>query len=493
MFSMLISRIRRFVHGAWQSSPLALRLTAWYTIACFSLLASATGLLYIALSANLERDNDLFLADKVHVITALLHDRPNDSEGLHEEIELEAAARQYQPFYIRLLNEQRQAVLTTPGMDGQIHHARFAQASAGKTGRTFRIRSSKGKLFRAVVAEAPVGPPIGKTWAVEVAVDLTQEQALLRRYRLWIWILLAVSSVICPWVGYQIAHRGIRPLKNVVETARRISSATLAQRIPLDEYPVEVATLAKTFNEMLDRLEDSFARLSQFSADIAHELRTPVNNIRGETEVALARSRSVEEYREVLGSCLEESVRLSDLIGSLLFLAQTETPDAHLNVEKVDVCRLLSTVHDYFEAIATDREVALRVECAEGIWTDGDRALLQRALGNLVSNALAHTPPGGSVLLSARPASEGVQLDVADTGVGIPSEALPRVFDRFYRVDPARSPQSGGTGLGLAIVRGIVALHGGRVHIESIVGKGTTVSLLMPQIAAIPEDRAARR
>jgi two-component system heavy metal sensor histidine kinase CusS len=315
-----------------------------------------------------------------------------------------------------------------------------------------------------------------------VAVDLTQEQEVLARHRVWVWAVLAAGLIFCPWVGFVIARRGTAPLRDIAETARHIGSSTLSERIGAEGRPAEIADLADTFNAMLQRLEESFVRLSQFSADIAHELRTPVNNIRGEAEVALARARSADEYRDVLGSCLEETVRLSEVIESLLFLARAESPGDHLKRLPEDIGALLSDVRDYYEAAAAEAGVAIKVNSG-AITGEVDRALLQRAIGNLVSNALAHTPAGGVITLNARQQSGRIRIEIADTGSGIPAEALPRVFDRFYRADPARPRKSGGGGLGLAIVRQIVLLHGGEVQIASQVGRGTAVSVMLPQSA----------
>src|SRR5262249_35260306 len=237
-------------------------------------------------------------------------------------------------------------------------------------------------------------------------------------------------------------------------------------------------------NAMLDRLADSFRRLNQFSADIAHELRTPVNNMRGEAEVALSRARSVDEYREVLTSCLEESVRLSGLITSLLFLARADNPATQLSREPVHVHKELTAVRDYYEAAAGEAKVNLSLMDGEEIMLTVNRGLLQQAIGNLVVNSLAHTPPGGAVTLRAGAENGHVRIEVADTGDGIPAGDLPRVFDRFYRVTQARSSQFGSVGLGLAIVKGIVTLHGGWTEIQSEVGKGTRVALVFPRSAS---------
>ncbi len=270
-------------------------------------------------------------------------------------------------------------------------------------------------------------------------------------------------------------------MEEIATTARRITSSHLGERIAAEGYPYELASLALTFNNMLDGLEDSFERISRFSADIAHDLRTPVNNIRGEAEVALARARTIDEYRDALESSLEEAVRLSDLISNLLFLARTESPLTHLRLERVDVGELLEGVREYYDASAADAGVVLTSAGAnEPVIVELDRTLIQRAVGNLISNAVAHTPEGGTVAIQAHAEAARILIEVSDTGVGIPADALPRVFDRFFRVDPSRSKASGGTGLGLSIVQGFMQLHGGNVEIVSKPGTGTRVTLCMP-------------
>jgi len=201
--------------------------------------------------------------------------------------------------------------------------------------------------------------------------------------------------------------------------------------------------------------------------------------------VALARARTVDEYRDVLGSCLEEAVRLSNLISDLLFLARAESPLTHLHREHVNVAELLDGVRQYYEASAEYGGVSLTTALGpEPVTAELDRTLVQRAVGNLVSNAVAHTPSGGAIILSTT-LGTGVEastvcIEVSDTGEGIPPEALPKVFDRFYRVDASRSQKSGGAGLGLSIVQGIVMLHGGDVEIASQLGQGTRVTLRIP-------------
>lgn len=447
------------------------------------LLATAT--LYMVLRTELDRSTDQFLADKLQVLRTMLRERPNDQDGLREEIELESAARRYEQFYIRLLDEHGAPILTTPGMAEQLDLAEFVSRTRSRPEHSILMAGRRGQAFRITSAAALVGEPPTRSDTIQIAIDISQEEELLTRYRFWFWAIVLMTSVLFPLVGYRIARHGIRPVEEIAATARRITSTNLRERIRAEGYPSELASLAGTFNEMLDRLEQAFEQISRFSADIAHDLRTPVNNIRGEAEVALVRARTVDEYRDVLESSLEETVRLSELIGDLLFLARAESPLTHLHRQRVDVGELLGIVREYYEATASDGGVSLATAAgAEAITAELDRALMLRAVSNLVSNAIAHTPSGGSVTLVASATEAEIRVNVSDTGIGIPAEALPRVFDRFFRVDPSRSKTSGGTGLGLAIVQSIMSLHGGTAEITSQLGQGTCVTLRMPAVAA---------
>ncbi len=472
------------VSRLWRT--LAFRLTAGYALAGLILVILATASLYLVLLSELERSTELFLADKVNVLRTMLRERPDDQDALREEVELETAARRYEHFYIRLLDERNTPLLVTPGMAEEVDLPQLGRRTRTRPDTAIPMKGRHGQAFRVTTSLAPVGSPPTHTNTIQIAIDVSQKEQFLARFRLVFWVIILGTLAIFPVVGYQIARQGIRPVEEMAATARRISSTHLGERILTEGYPFELASLAGTFNEMLDRLEDSFDRISRFSADIAHDLRTPVNNIRGEAEVALARARTIDEYRDALESSLEESVRLSDLIANLLFLARAESPLAHLRRERVNIAELLGGVQEYYEASAADSGISLSTRFGdEPVIAELDKTLMQRAVGNLLSNAVAHTPSGGSVVMAARSESSVIRIEITDTGIGIPPEALPRVFDRFFRVDPSRSQASGGAGLGLAIVQGIMLLHGGKVEIISQPGTGTQVILSMPAAATI--------
>jgi two-component system heavy metal sensor histidine kinase CusS len=349
------------------------------------------------------------------------------------------------------------------------------------------------KSFRTISALAAVGRDPDNTRVVQVAIDQAHEAGLLAEYRRRLWWVLSIALIACTIVGYAIARRGVRPVAEITEAARRIRSSTLDRRIQTTGLPAELLALAETFNTMLAGLEDSFDRLSRFSADIAHELRTPVNNLRGEAEVTLRQTRTPEEYRNVVESLLEESVRLSRMIESLLFVARAENPETQIAREPLNVAHELEVVREFYEPLAADAGIALSVETPANLWAGLDRTLWQRAIGNLIGNALDYTPRGGRTTVRAACEGEELRVTVTDTGCGIEPEHLPHVFDRFYRIDPSRSAGRGRLGLGLAIVRSCVTLHGGSVAIASEVGRGTTVTLRMPLHArtAEPATRAS--
>jgi two-component system, OmpR family, heavy metal sensor histidine kinase CusS len=226
---------------------------------------------------------------------------------------------------------------------------------------------------------------------------------------------------------------------------------------------------------MLERLDDCFSRLRQFSDDLAHELRTPMNRLLVASEVALGQARTLDEYREVLGSSVDTCARLSQLIQNLLFIARSESPRSEVNRERIELAHELSVIREFYEPLASEAGIELSTDCDAELTAEVDRSLLQRAIGNLVANAVAHTPRDGSIQIRGRNAGTALLIEVSDTGQGIAAEHLP--------VDPNRSKTDGNTGLGLAIVKSIAILHGGSVEIESVVEAGTVVKVYLPKAA----------
>lgn len=462
---------------------LAARLALWYTVAASALLVVATAAVDLTLVSGLEREDDGYLADRAHEIAELLREPGDDRGELAGEIERESSSHAGSTIWIRVLAGGK-VIAESAGMAALLPVSLFPAASAPAP---VSVRTSDGQLVRASTAAVASGG------VVQVAMERSRDVSLMRSFRQRLWWVLALGVPASALLGVALARHGVRALNEIAATARRIRPTSLDERIATAGLPAEIATLATTFNDMLDRLQDAFDRLSRFSADLAHELRTPVQNLRGEVEVALQRERSTGDYRAVLASALEELDRLSRLIEQLLFLSRAENPEAEVERETVTLRTELERSAEFFEPAAQEAGVVLEVGAEKGLEARLDRHLLQRALANLLANALAHTREGGRIRLTARIEADRLRVEVADDGCGIAPQHLPHLGERFYRADPSRSSPAGGLGLGLAIVRGIAALHGGTVEIDSELGRGTRVCLLLPRRgSASPPPREGR-
>ncbi|TSP14818.1 MULTISPECIES: Cu(+)/Ag(+) sensor histidine kinase [Cupriavidus] len=325
----------------------------------------------------------------------------------------------------------------------------------------------QGKSYRGAVLRVDGGAGRNADrYTVAVAMDIDFHLSFLEDFKRMLWLATCVVLCIALLVAWLSVQWGHRPIRKVSARIRAIRSSQLNVRLNPHEVPLELEELVASFNDMLARIEDGFVQLANFSADIAHELRTPVTNLTTQTEVALGQSRSAEEYREVLYSNLEEFGRMSRMIGDMLFLAQTENDPRNLHRVEMDLGNTIKGLFDYFEAFAEDRNVTLRLQGRiEPI--RADREMLRRALSNLLSNAIRHTPRGAAVTVRLGQDQGRTTVRVENPGSKIADEDLPRLFDRFYRVDPSRQRKGEGAGLGLAIVKSIVEAHGGDVHVAS--------------------------
>jgi two-component system heavy metal sensor histidine kinase CusS len=467
------------------------QLTSWYAMASFVIVLSATSYLYWALTSAITRENAALLQDRLAAISSLVERGESELPRLRERISSEWPSRRSGQVYVRAIDASGHTLMESPGMPEEVGIEIFPRAPWVKDPERTRkgpaevrqyakLRANSGGRYL-TVARKFISAPSGTITAVYLALDLGPSEQVLGSYRDRLIFALAVSLLLSIFFGRRLAILAFRPVENIVETTRKIRSSTLNERINEQPLPVELGRLAATVNEMLDRLEEAFQRLSRFSADIAHELRTPINNIQGEVEVALSKARSETDYREVLGSCLEEAGRLKKLIDSLLFIAKSEDPQAHIDPESVQVREELLNIMDFYEASASDEKLTVKVDAPAELLLEVDRTLFQRAVGNLIGNAISYNRPGGSICVAACSVTSGVEVSVADTGQGIPESEIPLVFDRFHRVDPSRkATKLGGFGLGLTIVKSIMTLHHGRIDIESRLGEGTRVRLLFP-------------
>ena len=291
-----------------------------------------------------------------------------------------------------------------------------------------------------------------------------------------------IAATLVAWLlATDLAKAWLRSVDAAAESAHRIGSgATLRERLFVPKDEDEVARLARAFNELLDKLEEAHGTQQRFLADASHELRTPLTVLRGEIEVALRRERPANEYREVLESSREEIERLARLTENLLSLARSDAGESIATREAVDVSELCGRVRDALTAQAAMKRIDLTVDAPQPVWVNGDAVALERVCLNLVENAIRYSSAGEGVTLRAVSEDDEAVLSVSDTGPGIGAEHLPHLFERFYRVDKARSREHGGAGLGLAIVEALVKAHGGSVAVASTVGRGTTFTVRLP-------------
>lgn len=339
------------------------------------------------------------------------------------------------------------------------------------------------QTYRGLAAQIPTATLDGNGSTVHVyvavATDIAQHTAYLRSFLQTLWFFVAVAVALTGILGWAAVRRGLMPLRAMREQAQVVTAQQLSHRLQVRSMPVELAELAQSLNDMLARLEEAFARLSDFSSDIAHELRTPVSNLMTQTQVALSRTRSADEYRSVLESNAEELERMARMISDMLLLAKAENGLVVPTRETVDLANEVRALFDYYEAVADEKHLQLSLSGAIAVPVLADRLMLRRALGNLLSNAIRHATPDTCVQVTLGQPSEEVMVTVENLGDTIAPEFLGRIFDRFFRVDPARQ-HGDGTGLGLAIAKSIIMAHGGTILATSS-GAVTKFTIKLPR------------
>jgi two-component system heavy metal sensor histidine kinase CusS len=461
-----------------RSHSIATRLMVLYTLTSTALLLVAMGTIYLALVQHIDDEDISFLSDHMREIRVELR---GGSRGVAEIVKEFAPPSDLQPsgHFIRILNQRGEILAEMSGMEEQLPVEVFPEASREDEpqSKIIEYRNRLGRWYFVTAGLGAAANAVDGPLIIQIAQDRSDDHRFMNRFRILLGGLLVGGVLAAALLGGVVARRGLRPVRQMAEVVHGIDATQLQTGIAASGWPKELTALGDAFDKMLHRLEEAFARLSQFSADLAHELRTPIGILRGETEVALSRRRSAEEYQEVLISSAEELDRLTSMIDGLLFLARAGNPETRIGRKAVDGRTECEAIVAFHEAVAQEKGIVLAVEGEAEL--NVDPMLLRRAVSNLVTNALEYTPGGGRVTIGLFTDALGARVRVSDTGCGIATEQLPRLFDRFYRVDPAR--HGGGAGLGLAIVKSIVQLHGGSVHVTSTLGSGTAFTLTFPK------------
>jgi two-component system heavy metal sensor histidine kinase CusS len=450
---------------------IAFQLILLFTLAAALLLACGLGIFYSIVVRHAFAEDNAVLADKMFALSADL--RENGPEIFAEEITARRAG-QHTPYWIRILDSQGRAIAETPQMDRLIPTKIFpAGREPAEAIRARKDYRSAEKMFSLVAFNEHLGD---KVYTLQLAQDRSSDEQVGRNFALLFITVLFGGVVASALIAIIVTRRGLRPLREMTQSLGRIGPDQLKQRIGSTSWPRELQPLAIAFDQMLKRLDDSFTRLSQFSADLAHELRTPIANMLGEAQVALTRDRTADEYRETIESTVTECERLSRIVNNLLFVARVDAAREPIARKRFDARAAVEKIAEFYQTVADDHHVTIICSGDGQIYADPD--LFERAVGNLLDNALRFTAEHGSIRVAVSKHNSDFEVTVSDNGSGIAAEHLPRVFDRFYRAESSRS--SDGAGLGLALVKSIVELHGGSAVISSNVGRGTTVKMIFP-------------
>ncbi|WP_175869942.1 heavy metal sensor histidine kinase [Burkholderia sp. BCC0397] len=372
------------------------------------------------------------------------------------------------------------------GTPGFRPYAPLLSMNAGRVPVGIAPPGARHQYLLTTVPLAGTGAPVVR---VAVQYDRSADVLLLRTHAYTIVVIEVFGVVLAAAIAYGIAALGLSPLRRFAARAEQMSTSRLAHPLPELDTSGELKELEHAFNGMLARLNESFTRLSQFSSNLAHDMRTPLTNLQAAAQVVLSQPRSADEYRSVIESSIDEYQRLSRMIEDMLFLARSEQVGTSIDVRRLNAAEEAERVAGYYESLAEDEGVTVKVD--GHAWVDADLTLYQRALSNLLSNALTYAPRGSIVTIDCVEQGGATTIAVSDTGPGIATEHVGRIFERFYRIDPSRHNSASGTGLGLAIVRSIMDNHGGECGVDSEPGRRTTFWLRFPRRPAEPERPAA--
>lgn len=461
-----------------QPGSLTARLALWFAMAAIVTFAGVGTYLYHALASRLEQRDDQELLGKISLLRHIAQEAQSIA-AIHADphIFIDAVSG-HDKMSITLMSKDRKLVLHNLQDQGEFPPIPVTPlAQVPERNAIVQVNTLTGMPARAVAAQARIKAS-GEMLDIVVARMTSDRMEILDGYRHEVWLAATCGTVLAALLGFFLVRHGLRPVRRIAALAHSITAHRLDTSIDVSTAPQELQEMVAAFNAMLDRLHDSFQRLSQFSADLAHDLRTPVNNLMVQTQVALSQLRSVDDYQNLLISNVEEYERLSRMVENMLFLARAEHAHIISHASRLDVAAELQCVADYFEGVADEAGVTITVHASGEVLAD--QLLLRRAVSNLTANAVRYTAPGQCITLASSSSDNYTTISVSNPGSGIDQQHLARLFDRFYRVDSARVNSSASAGLGLAIVQSIMLLHRGSVGVTSAINGNTVFSLNFP-------------
>ncbi len=454
-------------------------MTVWYAGLLAGLLIVFGSVSYLGLRRYLYHAATESLAGQAQQIAGLLKNVDASGEQyVTDEIEEHFAPESLSRF-IRVTRPDGSILFESGPPKDRSFDAGQIPRSLMPSGPTVReTRLSDGSRLLTYILPCP--SPTGGDFEVETGVSDRERGEVLRG--LLIGLSLALPFVVGVSIagGYFLMRRALLTLRHIAQSAEKISSHNLSERLPLPGTDDELESLTASLNRMIGRLEIAFQHISRFTADASHELRTPLTALRGELEATAQYPQLPTDARETIGSALEETERLSKIVQGLLAVSRLDAGEAEMEKVSLNLSELVASTAEQMRLLAEDKHISLSCDAAEPVKVEGDRARLKQVVVNLLDNAINYTAPGGRVQLGVRTAAGRALLEVEDNGAGIPKDSLPFIFERFYRVDKARSRQFGGAGLGLSIVQAICTAHGGDVLVESVEGKGSKFRVRLP-------------
>jgi len=458
----------------WQRRSLRMRLAMWFALIAFVLLLSLLPLIYTLTESRLNADLDRQMEIDWVLIEAHLEADGNGGVRWKSQSPSTLESGGYAQSWFDVWRDGKDLMSHWPEHGVKIEAAPLPPEESPLY---HDLPVAEDRLVRALQRPAVIE---GLDVTLRLFRDKSSIQGTLREIVFSLGLGVPIALLLAAVGGYLMAGRTLRPIVDMTEQARQITSESLGSRLPNPNPRDELGQLATVFNETLERLERSFESLRRFTADASHELRTPLTALRSVGEIALREDRDAESSRETIGSMLEEAQRLQDLADTLLTLARVESGRFTPKIEPVPLSPLVAGVCESLEVLAAEKRQQLEVAAAPGLAVEADRVLLQQAVMNLVHNAIRYSPVGTAIRVTSGRDGGGAFIEVADEGPGIAEEHREKVFERFYRIDPARTRAEGGTGLGLALARLSVELIGGSIDLRSEVGKGSRFRIRLP-------------
>jgi heavy metal sensor kinase len=488
---------------AFWTKSIRVRLTFAYTLLVLSTLTLFGVLSYYFTSKTLSENLDISLKNEVRWVRDFIAPQASKVKPSKRSIDNLVVKRVQEPLAALRKADADTTVEEADEIWNQIFkhtlhsnkktYIQFADANGTILYRSYNLATDSLMITDTVSANSILvttgylnGEPVrvaalrDRNFSYLVGYPLAELRDLLENLYFIFLLLVPIALAVSIFGGLALAHKSLQPVDEITTRARRITAENLDQTLPVRNVNDEIGRLTATFNEMIQRLHDSFAQVRQFSADASHELRTPLTVMRGEIELALRSTKTPLEYRTVLESSLEEILRMTSITDNLLLLAKAEQGTLEVHFSEVDLKSLVDELYEDSEVLAEQKHVAVSLQENAPITIVGDKDRLRQLFLNLVDNAIKYTPEGGRVTLTARHQNGSALFQVHDTGIGIPPEEIEKIFDRFYRVDKARSREQGGTGLGLSIAKWIAELHRGTISVTSEVNKGSTFTVTLP-------------